>query len=73
MPKIRLEPIKAGWAAFGPDDSWGVHGKTKEEAIAAYHDSEAFYARLDARNAQRKAGVAENQSAVTGLPVQTPN
>jgi hypothetical protein len=47
---MNIRPVKSGWAAYG--DGWAVHGKTKEEAIAAYHEAVSENTEIDARPIQ---------------------
>lgn len=45
--RVKLEPIKAGWAARG--DGWAVHGVTREEAERKYREAVARHEAIAAR------------------------
>jgi hypothetical protein len=47
VPEPILMEIKNGWAALS--HRWGVHGRTKEEALQKYYEAEAKHREIDER------------------------
>jgi hypothetical protein len=45
---MKLEPIKAGWAARG--EGWAVHAPTKEEAERKYLEAERQHREIEERS-----------------------